>query len=424
MSYKLDDWQKKVLQTKGNICLRSGRQVGKSFIIAIKAANYAISNAEKTVLIISKTEKQAQLLFSKILRNIMDENKDIIMIGTNRPTKHQIKLRNNSTILCLPAGETGYGIMGYTIDLLIADEAAFIPEEVWTSVIPTLAITKGNIWLLSTPFTKEGFYYRCFKDPNFTSFHQSSEDCPRKNQEFLDNQKKWMTKASYAQMYLGEFRDEMRRIFTEKLITACCTGKRRSEIIRGNRYFLGCDVARKDADEFTYEIIDAENREKLIQVESIITRDVPITSSARRIIELNRKYNFAKEYIDSGGMGITICDILRESEADKRKVVEINNASRPTAHFKNIKIGQAKGPEKQILKEELYENLISLMEQDKIILLDDEEVKSSLRSMQYEYPENNTGRIIISGSESHVTEGLIRAAWGYKDKTLNIKAFL
>ncbi len=42
--------------------------------------------------------------------------------------------------------------MGYTIDLLIADEAAWIKEEVWNSIAPALAVTDGIMWLLSTPF--------------------------------------------------------------------------------------------------------------------------------------------------------------------------------------------------------------------------------------------------------------------------------
>ena len=41
---KLDKWQEEVLATKGNICLRSGRQVGKSTVIGIKAAKYALEN--------------------------------------------------------------------------------------------------------------------------------------------------------------------------------------------------------------------------------------------------------------------------------------------------------------------------------------------------------------------------------------------
>ena len=175
----LDKWQQEVIKTKGNMCLRSGRQVGKSTVIGLKSAKFALENANKLIMVISKTERQAGLLFSKILFNINQLSRISIKKGKDRPTKHKIVLKNGSTIHCLPAGDTGFGIMGFTIDLLIADEAAFIPEEVWNSIIPALAITRGSIWLLSTPYIKEGYYFECFSDPTFTAFHTSSEDCPR-----------------------------------------------------------------------------------------------------------------------------------------------------------------------------------------------------------------------------------------------------
>ncbi len=361
-------------------------------------------------MVISKTERQAGLLFSKILFNINQLSRTQIKKGMDRPTKHIIRLKNGSTIHSLPAGDTGFGIMGFTIDLLIADEAAFIMEEVWNSIVPALAITRGQIWLLSTPYIKEGYYYSCFSDPSFTSFHTSSEDCPRKDQAFLDQQKQSLTKAQYSQMYMGEFVDDLLQLFPDELIKKTCILTRRDEIRKKRQYYIGCDVARMDKDEFTFEILDSTNRKGIVHVESIVTNSVPIPESTRRIIKLNKQYDFNKEYIDSGGMGITVCDLLREDDDNKRKVVEINNASRP--YDKDDR-------RKKIIKEDLYYNLKKLMERNEIKLLDDDEVKASLKSINGEWnPE--TGRLKIWGNNSHIAEGLIRAAWCAKDKTLNI----
>ena len=70
------------------------------------------------------------------------------------------------------------------------------------------------------------------------------------------------------------------------------------------------------------------------------------------------------------------------------------------------------------MKEDLYNNLLNLMEKGKIELLKDDEIFLSLRSIQYEYTDD--GRLVISGTYSHITEALIRAAWCMKDKSLNI----
>ena len=53
----LDKWQQDVLDCEGNICVRTGRQVGKSFVVSMKAAVYAIENKKKTVMIIASVER-------------------------------------------------------------------------------------------------------------------------------------------------------------------------------------------------------------------------------------------------------------------------------------------------------------------------------------------------------------------------------
>ena len=368
-------------------------------------------------MVISKTDRQAKLLFSKILFNIFQIDKNSIMKGKNKqgqlvkPTQERINLKNGSVIHCLPAGDTGFGIMGFTIDLLIADEAAFIPEEVWNSIIPALAITRGFIWLLSTPFVKKGYYYQSFNNPNFTAFHTSSEDCPRKDEAFLQDRRENLTKAQYAQMYLGEFVDESLRLFPDELIKKTCTLKRRPQFSKG-RYFLGCDVGTI-VDKFTYEIIEKINRKRMEQVENITTIGIPIPESTRKIIELNKKWNFKKELIDSGGMGIAVCQILREHPQHKRKVIETNNAKRIYNSDEN---------EKGILKVEMYNLFKTGLEREEIGLLEDEDVKKSLKSVLSDFHEV-TGKQRIWGEDTHITEGLVRATWGAKNAGLNIMAF-
>jgi phage FluMu gp28-like protein len=62
-----------------------------------------------------------------------------------------IELRNGSKIIALPCGPDGATLRGYTADLVVMDEAAFMPEDVIASVIfPMLATTNGTAIMLST----------------------------------------------------------------------------------------------------------------------------------------------------------------------------------------------------------------------------------------------------------------------------------
>ena len=412
-SLKLDNWQKEILETKGNLCLRSGRQVGKSTIIAIKTSEFAIKNAKKTVLVIASVERQAYLLFDKILAYMGNNYSRFIKMGRDRPTKHKLSLKNGSVIYCLPTGLTGQGIRGFTIDMLIADEAAFIPELVWTAVTPMLAATKGVIILLSTPHGKEGYYYECFKDEKFKNFHVSSEDCERIDKDYLERERKRMSIVEYGQEYLGEFIDELRQFFPTDLIEENMVLDKERDI--KGVYYLGVDFAGYGGDENAFVIVKKINKESLDIVEIQTTSSEQIKNNITgdtidRIKIFNKKYDFRKIYVDDGGLGSPIFDFLLKEDNIKRKLVGLNNAKRSIEYSTDRR--------KRIFKEDMYGNLLRLMEQHKISLLKDPNLNLSLKSIQYEYTEDKN--IKIFGKYSHITEALMRAAWCIMDKSLNI----
>ena len=404
---KLDDWQQKVMDTKGNIVLRSGRQVGKSTVVALKAAKHSIEHPNQVIMCIAFTEKQANLLFSKILNNIIQiEKKDKKKyISKPKPTKHVINLKNKTKIYCYAAGDTGYGIMGYTIDVLIADECAWIKPEVWRSLVPALAVTKGEQWLLSTPWLSEGYYYECFDDPTFTSFHYTSEQCDRITPEFLEEQKKRLTSQEYAQMYLGEFIDDFRRVFSDEWINSVCSlpsNNSKPFHHRGER-FLGIDVAGMGEDESTFEGLYKQN-DNLFQFHHETTTKTRTTETTDKILYLNRLHDYEKIGIDNGGLGVGVFDQLLLHDDTRHKIVPLNNS---------VKIEIDKEGRTQNHKEAMYANLVGMGERGEIKLFDEQDIRDSLRSITVE----EGGR--ITGRYSHIVEGLIRAAWLGKEKDLN-----
>jgi hypothetical protein len=421
IDFKWDKWQEKVLKTSGNLAICAGRQVGKSTIISKDAGDYAIKNKKKVIMIIASTERQALLLFEKVLSYIHQENKNIIMVGANRPTKHELKLKNGTKIYCLPTGDSGYGIRGYTIDRLYADEAHFIKEEVWAAVSPMLATTGGDIVLLSTPFGCEGYFYRCFHDKKFTSIHVDTKEVAESRNEpqrtnmlnFLKDEKERMTKLQYQQEYLGLFVGGIQRFFEDELINAICKIEKHHP--KGDK-FLGIDVARMGGDETVLTSLDRINRTHLYQFDLDIPEPQRLTDTTRLIIHKDQSINHKKIYIDDGGLGVGVFDALLENPQTKRKTVAINNAHRVIDKEKGKKTERRK----PLMKEMLYTNLKNLMENNKILLFDDPRVRQSLRSIQMDYGD---GKLKIYGNYSHIVEAIIRAAWCMKDKTLNIRAF-
>lgn len=427
---RLDEWQEKILKTKGNILLCTGRQVGKTTVMAIKAANYMIEHPNTKIIVVSLTEDQAKLIIVMILTYLEKINRKLIARGKNKPTQNRITLTNKSTVIARPVGNTGDAVRGFTGHVLIIDEASRMPDMVWAAGRPTLLTTAGEIWMCSTPHGKQGYFWEAYQNKNsrFTVFHISSEEVIHNREiseswtktqreeaiNFLEGERREMSELQYGQEYLGMFLDELRRFFPDELIERCCILKRPQSLLKGRDYYMGVDIARMGDDESTFEIIHKINDQNLQQVENITTTKTLTTQTEQRIIDLDLLYDFQKIYIDagSGSLGVGVFDHLLKTDNTKRKIVAINNRARPLDRD-----GKAKT---KLLKEDLYDNLRSLMEKGYIRLLDDPEIKLSLASVQYEFMNNphKISQMRIFGNYTHIAEGLIRAAWCSKEKSL------
>jgi len=422
ISWKWDKWQSEVLAHEGNVTLRTGRQVGKSTVIAEKAVRFACDNDGVVVMIIAASERQSSLLFEKV-RSTIDLREDEFKekYFAEPATLSKAVLTNGSVIHSVPAGRTGAFIRGYTVDLLIADEAAFISEVVWSSVLPMVAVSRkvrgfGWLFLLSTPFGKGGYYYNTFTDPSFKSWHVNSEFCPRIDRAFLAGEKKRMTKVQYQQEYLGEFCEEWNQLFKTELIKRQMTFIEWSlsmDKLQGAKYFLGVDVARYGGDENAFvicEMVGFSKRERLKIVRCDTTDNVSTVDTIGRIVELDKMFDFKKIFIDDAGVGGAVTDVLEQKLG--RKVMGINNAS------KRLEV-QGEEKKKGILKEDLYSNALMLMEQDKIDIISNSALMRSLKSITFEYGENG-GKVRIFGAYSHLAEAFVRACWCIKERGLDI----
>ncbi len=418
----LDQWQKDVLDAEGNICLCSGRQVGKSEIIALKTARFILKHPNKKVLIISVTEQQAELMLVKIVLHLHDLDKKSICKGANRPTKHKVTLTNGSYAITKAVGQYGLGALGLTMDVVVPDECAYLPETIWQSITPMLLTTGGHLWLLSTPNAQEGYFYEAYTNPafGFKTFHVNSEEVAQGRPEpmrslmlaHLEREKARMSPMQYAQQYLAQFQEELGQLFPDSLIEQCQSLDRVFTITPNSDFFLGVDVARMGGDETTFEILERKDG-KYYQRENLVDKYTLTTETISKILELDRIYKFKNIYIDDGGLGVAVFDQLLNTPQTKNKVVAINNASR------SVEVNDNRT--RKLLKEDLYLNFKAMLEKGELFLLKDSNIFTSLKSIMIEH-DVSKANIKIYGRYSHITEGLIRAAWSNHSTRLNLWA--
>lgn len=419
MTLVWDKWQEDVLAAEGNIVVCSGRQVGKTEIIAEKTARFISSHAYKKVLIISVTEMQAENMLVKIVLHLNDIDSRMICKGKDRPTKHKVRLKNGSFAMTKAVGQYGLGALGLTMDVVVPDECAYLPETIWASITPMLLTTGGSLWLLSTPNAQEGFFYQAYTNPvyGFKCFHVNSEEVAAARPEpqrsimlaYLEREKARMSPMQYAQQYLAQFQEELGQLFPDELIARAQILDRmtfpnafdKDLYLSTGSFYLGVDVARMGGDETTFEILERRD-DKFFQRENFVMKYTLTTETISKILELDHAYNFRNIYIDDGGLGVAVFDQLLNTPQTKSRVVAINNASRSLEFNDNRK--------RRLLKEDLYMNFLTMLEKGDLLLLKDAEIFASLKSIMLEH-DVSKANIKIYGRYSHITEGLIRAAW-------------
>ncbi len=420
----LDDWQKEYIAHEGNTVVRAGRQSGKSFAESLRVALFALLNPKTSTLIIASVDRQSIELLEKVKAQIMGLAKAQIK-GT--PTFHKIELKNGSIIRAEPAGQTGYGLRGFTVDKLVADEAHYIPNAVFIAVRPMLATTGGTIDLLSTPKGNEGYFYDCC-DPEhelseeFFQIHVTTKEVYSQRLAWtkewregrltwLGTEKKTLTKLQFAQEYEAVFLDALQQFYPLKLIESCYLEDR----LVNARNTLGVDFAGHGGDPNAF--VNWEFTRKMAYIYgNETTEDQKAWETIQKIIRLNEQHNYIRKGIgvDSGGLGSPILDYLLLENALKRKVVGLDNAS------KDI---DAEGKTKQLKGIEMHCWLKLGMEQGIVkFSKDNEELIRAFMSVQYEV-DKVTKRITIHGRFDHLIEAAKRGYWCIKSKQLNILAF-
>lgn len=203
LKFTPDPWQADFLRSESpRICLNCSRQSGKSTTTAILALWEAIHKPRSTIVLDSPSLRQSQELMGKFSEflSLLDKS-----VKLNSDTKLSVRFANGSRVLALPGSEkTIRGISAVT--LLILDEAAAIPDELYGAVRPMLAVSKGRLVLMSTPRGEQGFFYETWdKSRGWEKIEVPWQQCPRIDPAFIEEERLERGNAFVAQEYECKF---------------------------------------------------------------------------------------------------------------------------------------------------------------------------------------------------------------------------
>ena len=214
---QLDNWQAKFLDSNGRRkALLGSRQCGKSTAVAALAVHRMMVKADTSVVIVAPSKRQSALLVEKcrwILRKL--GLKKLPGDGTNA---HSIRLPNGSAVVGLPCSAPT--IRGFTADLLIMDEASWIPDIVYTASRPMLAATGGELVLMSSANEPTGFFWEVMahERADWLQLTVRASDVTRLDPQFLKAEREALGEDAYAREYECEFGDSVEGVFARRLV--------------------------------------------------------------------------------------------------------------------------------------------------------------------------------------------------------------
>jgi len=223
LGFEPDEKQARLLSVDGRrVILNCSRQWGKSTVTAVRAVWEAYSNPGSLTLVVSKSRRQTGEFMKKAARLVAR-----LGITPRRDPGSEISLAlpNGSRIVGVPAREDN--VRGYSaVSLLILDEAARVPDEMYEAVLPMLATSNGRLWLLSTPWQKQGFFYEEWEHggAEWERVSAPATECARISKEFLEEQQRRRSEVVFRREYLCEFtkgddmlfdRDMLEKVFTD-----------------------------------------------------------------------------------------------------------------------------------------------------------------------------------------------------------------
>ncbi|MBI3208598.1 MAG: hypothetical protein HYZ37_06825 [Candidatus Solibacter usitatus] len=167
---------------------------------------------ESLILVAAPSERQSAELVRKC---VLFASKLGVRPRGDGDNAVSIAFPNRSRIVGLPNCE--HTIRGFSAPaMIVVDEAARVPDELYYALLPMLATCAGHILLMSTPHGKRGFFYDEYANPEspFTKLTVPATDCPRIPKSFLEEQSARMPRHVFEQEYLCHFHAPSNALFS------------------------------------------------------------------------------------------------------------------------------------------------------------------------------------------------------------------
>lgn len=236
-------------------------------------------------------------------RWVLEKTKPIHSMAEISRADRSIRFGKGELVVYSALAETT--IRGNAFDLVVVDEAARVPEDVWqATIVPTLADRKGRALLISTPKGKNWFWREWMRgmqgEPSYSAWKAPSSANPMPSiQEAYEMARKMLPARIFAQEWDAEPVDDAGGVFVG-------VRQRAQKLERAGDVILACDLGR-DEDYTAVAVFDVA-QQAVLRVER--WRGLPYTETTARIARLARELDAREVAVETNAMGAAVADYL------------------------------------------------------------------------------------------------------------------
>lgn len=375
---RLEPWQQPVFDdfkagTYDIQTVKAKRQVGKSILAETCVLFKAIGQGGSISVIIEPTLSQSRRIYKQLLKSIGGESCPILKSAN--ATLLEIELKNGSSII-FKSAEQREALRGLTVTgVLVIDEAAFIQQDIFEILYPTLDANHAPLILISTPLFQSGEFWEKYNEGLDTtqriskSYNWSSYDTSKYlSEEKLEYYRQRLSPLRFRSEYEGEF------IAEGSLAMGNINGVIADYSDRASIYG-GMDWGNGGENDYTALILlDEEAAVTVLEYKNNLTPTEQITYFSSII---NAHHPKAIE-VEINSIGTVYYDFLRKEVSSDTYIAQFITSNES--------------------KRRIIEQLISAIQRREITLPDDPELKFQLQ--HYDIQKTKTG-YTYNGVGSH-----------------------
>ena len=104
--------------------------------------------------------------------------------------------------------------------MLLIDEASRVEDGMYRALKPMLAVGDGDLWLMSTPAGKTGFFYETwhYGEPEWARISVPVTDCPRISARFIEEERATLGPLVFEREYMCAFVDTGEELFGRDML--------------------------------------------------------------------------------------------------------------------------------------------------------------------------------------------------------------